>query len=79
LSPDITLTFERQKSLHKTPEDFRAEKGAGLNGTNLRCNPFSQYDLAGRVTYTDNTGSVDMPQVQLRSHYDYEGKPHLAG
>jgi RHS repeat-associated protein len=32
-----------------------------------------QYDLADRVTYTDNAGSVDMPQVQLRSHYDYEG------
>ena len=33
----------------------------------------AQYDLADRVTYTDNAGSVDMPQVQLRSHYDYEG------
>ena len=32
-----------------------------------------QYDLADRVTYTDNAGSVDMPQVQLRSYYDYEG------
>ena len=32
-----------------------------------------QYDLAGRVTYTDNSGSVDMPQVQLRSYYDFEG------
>ncbi len=32
-----------------------------------------QYDLADRVTYTDNAGSVDIPQVQLRSHYDYEG------
>ena len=49
------------------------EKRSGLNGTNLRRNPFSQYDLADRVTYTDNAGSVDMPQVQLRSHYDYEG------
>jgi len=32
-----------------------------------------QYDLAVRVTYTDNIDSVDMPQVQLRSYYDYEG------
>ena len=32
-----------------------------------------QYDLADRVTYTDDADSVDMPQVQLRSHYDYEG------
>ncbi len=32
-----------------------------------------QYDLAGRVTYTDNADSVDMPQVQLRSYYDFEG------
>ena len=32
-----------------------------------------QYDLADRVIYTDNAGSVDMPQVQLRSYYDFEG------
>ncbi len=23
-----------------------------------------QYDLAGRISYTDNAASVDMPQVQ---------------
>jgi len=51
----------------------RQKKGSGLNGTNLRRNPFSQYDLADRVTYTDNADSVDMPQVQLRSYYDFEG------
>ncbi|MBY0325269.1 MAG: hypothetical protein K2Q30_00025 [Gemmataceae bacterium] len=33
----------------------------------------AQYDLADRVTYTDNADSVDMPQVQLYSYYDYEG------
>ena len=33
----------------------------------------AQYDLADRVTYTDNAGSVDMPQVQFYSYYDYEG------
>ena len=32
-----------------------------------------QYDLADRVIYTDNAGSVDMPQVQLISYYDFEG------
>ena len=32
-----------------------------------------QYDLADRVTYTDNAGSVEIPQVQLRSRYDFEG------
>ena len=32
-----------------------------------------QYDLADRVTYTDNAGSVDMPQVQFYSYYDFEG------
>ena len=31
-----------------------------------------QYDLADRVIYTDNAGSADMPQVQLRSRYDFE-------
>ena len=33
----------------------------------------AQYDLADRVTYTDNAGSVDMPQVQFYSYYDFEG------
>jgi RHS repeat-associated protein len=32
-----------------------------------------QYDLADRVTYTDNAGSVDMPQVYFNSYYDFEG------
>ncbi|MFZ9824072.1 MAG: hypothetical protein ACO3E9_09695 [Gemmataceae bacterium] len=32
-----------------------------------------QYDLANRVTYVDNAGSVGVPQVQLYSFYDYEG------
>jgi YD repeat-containing protein len=32
-----------------------------------------QYDLADRLTQVDNAGSVDMPQVQLRSYYDFEG------
>ncbi len=32
-----------------------------------------QYDLAGRISYTDNAGSVNIPQVQLRSYYDFEG------
>ena len=31
-----------------------------------------QYDLADRVTYTDNAGSVDMPQVHFISYYDFD-------
>ena len=38
-----------------------------------------QYDLADRVTYTDNAGSVDMPQVQLYSFYDFEGNRFIRG
>ena len=52
---------------------MKQEKGVVLNSTNLRHNPFSQYDLADRGTYTDNAGSVDMPQVYFNNHYDFEG------
>jgi hypothetical protein len=48
----------------KGPVFLGQKKGSGLDGTNLRHNPFSQYDLAGRLTQVDNAGSVDMRQVQ---------------
>ena len=32
-----------------------------------------QYDLADRISYTDNADSVDMPQIYFNSHYDFEG------
>ena len=48
----------------KGPVSLGQKKRSGLNGTNLKHNPFSQYDLAGRISYTDNAASVDMPQVQ---------------
>ena len=48
------------------------ENGSGLNGTNLKHNPFSQYDFAGRVTQVDNAGGV-VPEVTLTMAYDFEG------
>jgi hypothetical protein len=33
----------------------------------------AQYDLADRVIYIDNAGSVNMPQIYFNSHYDFEG------
>jgi len=38
-----------------------------------------QYDLADRLTQVDNAGSVEIPQVQLRSYYDFEGNRLLLG